>query len=112
MAPQPVGSLFNSNIKLSSALKTNEKKINEKWITGNRRGIDELVKKYNSSPTNHNQSCDNWKKTKTKPPIKEEPPALVELVDERFISSYTSDYSAMMTEIEKICRKHPTLAER
>ena len=107
----PVGPLLNSHLGLSPVTNANEKKIN-KWITGNRRGIDELVKKYNSSPSG--QSFDNWKKSKTKVQIKEESPVvdLVELVDERFIRSYTADYSAMMAEIEKICRKHPTLAER
>ena len=52
MAPEAIniGPFLTSNIKKSpgSVTVTNERKIN-KWITGNRRGIDELVKKYNSS---------------------------------------------------------------
>ena len=88
-----------------------------KWMTGNRRGIEDLVKKYNSTPASgsggsQSKSWEKWKSSKVKAPTKPEPPVRPpEPEDERFIKSYT-DYSAMMGEIEDLCRKHPTLVER
>ena len=83
-----------------------------KWITGNRRGIEDLVKKYNSTPTGEIKSFEKWKRSKVKAPTKPEPSVrAAEPEDDRFIKSYT-DYSAMMAEIENLCRKHPTLVER
>lgn len=118
MAPGASGLFFNSNmpgssVTGSSVTHNNDRKIN-KWITGNRRGIEELVKKYNAAPTNDIKTFDQWKTNKVKIPIKTdtEPPVGAELVDDRYIKAYTADYSSMMTEIENICKKHPTLATR
>ena len=111
MAPEPIhiGPFLNSNIKRN--VNINENKIN-KWITGNRRGIEDLVKKYNSTPTGEIKSFEKWKRSKVKAPTKPEPSVrAAEPEDDRFIKSYT-DYSAMMAEIENLCRKHPTLVER
>ena len=113
MAPGASGLFFNSNMPGTSVTHNNDRKIN-KWITGNRRGIEELVKKYNAAPTNDIKTFDQWKTNKVKIPIKTdtEPPVGAELVDDRYIKAYTADYSSMMTEIENICKKHPTLATR
>ena len=117
MAPESLhGDHFlSSNIKRGPVVTTvnSTEKIN-KWITGNRRGIEDVVRKCNSAPSTAGdiKSWEKWKKCKVKAPTKPEPPVrLPEPEDERFIKSYT-DYSTMMAEIEDLCRKHPTLMER
>ena len=116
MAPGSLpGEYFlSSNIKRGPVVRSENstEKIN-KWITGNRRGIEDLVKKYNSTPTGGEiKSFEKWKRSKVKAPTKPEPSVRApEPEDDRFIKSYT-DYSAMMAEIENLCRKHPTLMER
>ena len=116
MAPGSVQHFLNSTIKRGPAVTTvnTTERISNKWITGNRRGIEDLVKKYNSTPTSDTSDSHikSWKKSKVKAPTKPEPTVRpTEPEDERFIKSYT-DYSAMMAEIEDLCRKHPTLMER
>lgn len=118
MAPGSLqaGHFLSSNIKRGPVVSTvstvnSTEKIN-RWITGNRRGIEDLVRKYNSTPSSDIKSWQKWKTSKVKAPTKPEPPLRIsEPEDERFIKSYT-DYSTMMAEIEDLCRKHPTLMER
>ena len=118
MAPGSLygGHFLDSNIKRGPVVPVvttgnSTEKIN-KWITGNRRGVEDLVKKYNSTPTSDIKSPVKWKRSKVKAPAKPEPAVRApEPEDERFIKSYT-DYSTMMAEIEDLCRKHPTLMER
>ena len=118
MAPGSLygGHFLDSNIKRGPIVPvvttgSSTEKIN-KWMTGNRRGVEDLVKKYNSTPTSDIKSPVKWKRSKVKAPAKPEPAVRAsEPEDERFIKSYT-DYSTMMAEIEDLCRKHPTLMER
>ena len=90
-----------------------------KWISGNTKNVDDLIKRYNvvgngkGVTIGRSAPPKTWTRKKIEKETQEEVKVIQEIVwkDTRYIKSYT-DYSQMMSVIEEITRKYPKISER